>query len=196
MRFALSAEQVELKKVARKYLAAHWASAQVRAVVDAAAPSLSCEVAPGLSCGAAPGLSCGAPAPHGSSSSSSSSDAWRKVAEDLGWAAVLVPEAHGGMGLGWTEACLLAEETGRSLACIPFFSTVCLATGAILAAGDDAQQARYLPDVASGRVRAALAFAEGTDVNPATSRRPPSRRPADMRCRVRNGTSWTARRPT
>jgi alkylation response protein AidB-like acyl-CoA dehydrogenase len=140
MRFALSAEQAELKKVARKYLAAHWASAQVRGVIEGRAQG-------GDEAGEAAAL------------------AWRGPAEDLGWAAVLVPEAHGGMGLGWTEACLLAEETGRALACVPLLSTACMATGALLAAADDEQRARYLPDIAAGRVRAALAFAEGTEVD-------------------------------
>ena len=134
MRFALSAEQAELRRAARGYLAAHWASAQVRAAMT-------------------PGWKQDAPA-------------WRRVAQDLGWASILVPEALGGAGLGWVEATLIAEEAGRSLACVPFFSTVCLATSALLAAGDEAQRAEHLPPIASGVVRATVAFAEGSRVDP------------------------------
>lgn len=36
-----------------------------------------------------------------------------------GWPAILVDEEHGGLSLGVLEACVLAEEAGRSLAPIP-----------------------------------------------------------------------------
>lgn len=51
---------------------------------------------------------------------------WRQVT-DLGWQGVALPEAQGGLDLGMLELCVLAEELGRSLSPIPFFSTVCLA---------------------------------------------------------------------
>ncbi len=92
-------------------------------------------------------------------------DAWHR-ARELGWAALLVPLDHGGAGLGWTDLVATVEETGRALACLPFFSTVCLATNALLAAGDEAQRATYLPRIASGETLAALAFAEGPDADP------------------------------
>jgi alkylation response protein AidB-like acyl-CoA dehydrogenase len=133
MRFALSAEQAELRRAARGYLSANGSSAQVRAAMEA---------------------------------TSKGEAAWRRVATDLGWTSILVPETHGGAGLGWSEATVIAEETGRSLACVPFFSTVCLATNAVLAAGDDAQRAQLLPRMASGEVRATVAFAESTRVDP------------------------------
>jgi alkylation response protein AidB-like acyl-CoA dehydrogenase len=40
----------------------------------------------------------------------------------MGWAATLIPEAMGGMGWGWGEAGVVAEELGRSLAPVPFLS--------------------------------------------------------------------------
>jgi alkylation response protein AidB-like acyl-CoA dehydrogenase len=89
-------------------------------------------------------------------------DAWRRATGELGWASLVVPESHGGAGLGCTELAALAEETGRALACVPFFSTVCLATNALLAAGDF----RYLPRIASGEMTGTLAFAEQTHVDP------------------------------
>src|SRR4051812_1449530 len=39
---------------------------------------------------------------------------WRAIA-GLGWLAIPVPEALGGLGLGLTELALVQEEAGRSL---------------------------------------------------------------------------------
>jgi alkylation response protein AidB-like acyl-CoA dehydrogenase len=46
---------------------------------------------------------------------------WDELAA-MGWAATLIPEAMGGMGWGWEEAGVVAEELGRSLAPVPFLS--------------------------------------------------------------------------
>lgn len=79
---------------------------------------------------------------------------WSAVKE-LGWTAARVPEAHGGLGLGFEEACVLAEELGRSLLPAPLMSTL-LATEALLASGNAQAQAQWLPAVASGAVSGAL----------------------------------------
>src|SRR5690606_12443551 len=50
---------------------------------------------------------------------------WQQMIE-LGWTALTIPEEFGGMGLGALELCVLAEEAGRVLAPVPFFSTVCV----------------------------------------------------------------------
>ncbi len=78
----------------------------------------------------------------------------------LGWPAARVPEAHGGLGLSAEEACVLAEELGRSLAPVPFLSTLA-ATEALLLAGSAAQQARWLPGIAGRSVVATVGWAEG-----------------------------------
>jgi alkylation response protein AidB-like acyl-CoA dehydrogenase len=91
---------------------------------------------------------------------------WQQVAE-LGFTAARVPEAHGGVGLSPEESCVLAEEFGRSLAPVPFVSTL-LATEAILAAGSSEQQAKYLPQIADGSVIACLAWGEGANSPAAT----------------------------
>jgi alkylation response protein AidB-like acyl-CoA dehydrogenase len=52
------------------------------------------------------------------------------------------------------------EESGRALLCAPYFSTVVLATNAILNAGTEAQKSSLLPDLASGARLAALAVTE------------------------------------
>ncbi len=51
---------------------------------------------------------------------------WQQISEQ-GWQGVAIAEAHGGLELGMLELCVLAEELGRVVAPVPFFSTVCLA---------------------------------------------------------------------
>ncbi len=87
-------------------------------------------------------------------------DLWRQMI-DLGWTALTIPETHGGLGLGYLELCVIAEELGRSLAPVPFSSSVYLATEAIRLWGSPAQQQEYLPKLASGTIIGTLATTEG-----------------------------------
>lgn len=93
---------------------------------------------------------------------------WKAVVE-LGWTAARVPESHGGIGLSAEEACVLAEEVGRSLIPVPFLSTLA-ATEALLLAGSEAQQAKWLPGIADGSVIATVGWAEGDTASPAMTR--------------------------
>lgn len=79
---------------------------------------------------------------------------WSGLTRDLGFAGLLVPEDHGGSGLSAVEMALVLEETGRSLAAVPFLETAVLAVHALLAAGDATQCARWLPALASGELKA------------------------------------------
>jgi len=85
---------------------------------------------------------------------------WRGLA-GMGFLGVAVPEAYGGAGAGYLELCVLAEEIGRSLAPVPFSSSVYLATEAILLAGTEEQKRRLLPRLASGEAIGTLALFEG-----------------------------------
>lgn len=85
---------------------------------------------------------------------------WKKMAE-LGWAATIIPEQHGGIGLSHLELCVIAEELGRAVAPVPFSSSVYLATEALLLVGSEAQRQRWLPKLASGEAIGTLALAEG-----------------------------------
>ncbi|HAH08784.1 MAG TPA: acyl-CoA dehydrogenase, partial [Alphaproteobacteria bacterium] len=85
---------------------------------------------------------------------------WKAIAE-MGWLGTSIPESHGGLGLGYLELCVIAEEMGRSLAPVPFSSTVYLAGEAIMLAGSDAQKQAHLPKIAAGEVIGCLAIAEG-----------------------------------
>ncbi len=84
---------------------------------------------------------------------------WQKVAE-MGWLAAAIPEEYEGLGLGYLELCVIAEELGRVVAPIPFSSSVYLAAEALLAAGTEAQKNSWLPKIASGAVIGTLAVAE------------------------------------
>ncbi len=85
---------------------------------------------------------------------------WREMAK-LGWLGAAIPEEYGGAGLGHEALCVLAEEIGRAVAPVPFASSVCLATEAILRAGTEAQKRAWLPRLARGEVIGTLAWAEG-----------------------------------
>lgn len=84
---------------------------------------------------------------------------WKKIAE-LGWMGLALDESHGGLGLGLVDNAILAEEMGRSLLPVPWFSTVCLAAEAIRVVGNEEQKNEWLPKIASGEIKATLAFLE------------------------------------
>ncbi|MFI4933616.1 MAG: acyl-CoA dehydrogenase family protein [Caulobacterales bacterium] len=84
---------------------------------------------------------------------------WQGVAE-MGFLGVVIPEQYGGLGLGYLELCVVAEEMGRALAPLPFSSSVFLATEFLLAAGSEAQKAAWLPKLASGEAIGCFALAE------------------------------------
>jgi alkylation response protein AidB-like acyl-CoA dehydrogenase len=86
-------------------------------------------------------------------------DVWRMLAE-LGVAGVIIPEQHGGLGLGLLEAALIAEALGKHVAPVPFVGTAVMAPLALMMAGTAAQQKRWLPKLASGEARAAIAVSE------------------------------------
>ena len=86
---------------------------------------------------------------------------WKSVIE-MGWTATTIPEEFDGLGLGYLELCVIAEELGRSLAPTPFSSSIYLATEAILNHGTKEQKQNYLPKLAAGEVVGTLAHTETT----------------------------------
>jgi acyl-CoA dehydrogenase len=90
-------------------------------------------------------------------------DLWKSIVE-MGWTAAALPEAYGGIGMGYLELCVIAEELGRAVAPVPFSSSVYLFAEAVLAAGSEAQKSEHLTAVAEGRRIGTLALAEGPNV--------------------------------
>jgi acyl-CoA dehydrogenase len=80
---------------------------------------------------------------------------WKAVGEQ-GWLAVLVPEEHDGMGLGLLDASVIARAFGAGTVPGPWLGTV-LAAEAIRLAGSAEQQKSWLPRLASGEVKGAVA---------------------------------------
>lgn len=90
---------------------------------------------------------------------------WRAFGEQ-GYSATLVPEAHGGMGLGVADAALIAEQIGHTLAPTPFLSTAVLAARLLTRGGSADQQAAWLPRIAAADTVVALAVDERSRHDP------------------------------
>ena len=90
-------------------------------------------------------------------------EVWKRIATELGWTGVAIPETHGGAGLGFVELVALLEEMGEALLCAPFLSSVCMAAPALLAAPDCAASREWLPAIAEGRATATLATSDRFD---------------------------------
>jgi alkylation response protein AidB-like acyl-CoA dehydrogenase len=86
-------------------------------------------------------------------------DLWHDAVA-LGCTGAAIAEDLGGVGLGPLELCVIAEEAGRTLAPIPFASSVLHASEAIKLGGGEAA-ATWLPQLAEGAVVGTVAFAEG-----------------------------------
>jgi alkylation response protein AidB-like acyl-CoA dehydrogenase len=88
-----------------------------------------------------------------------SAELWKKLAEQ-GWLGLIYPEQYDGTGLGLVDLVVLMEEMGRAVAPGPYFSTVLLGGLAILEAGGEGQKKEWLPRIAAGDKRVALAWME------------------------------------
>ena len=75
---------------------------------------------------------------------------WAEMAA-LGWTAIAVPEAYGGVGLTLAEVVPVVEQMGRHLMASPLVSST-LAAQALIAGGTDAQKAQWLPKLAEGAI--------------------------------------------
>ena len=85
-------------------------------------------------------------------------DLWHAAAGEMGLAGLVVPEQHGGAGLGMVELAIVAEAAGYHAAPLPLLAGVAMAAPALLAGGTDAQKAMWLPRLASGAVRGSVAL--------------------------------------
>ena len=91
---------------------------------------------------------------------------WKQFAE-MGWLGLLLPEAQGGMALGFVEQTIVLEELGRGLVPSAYLSTLLGTT--LLARSDDEVLAREAcPRVAAGDLVLAVALAEPHGDDPRT----------------------------
>jgi acyl-CoA dehydrogenase len=81
---------------------------------------------------------------------------WKALGEQ-GWLAVLVPEQYDGIGLGLLDASVIARAFGAGTVPGPWLGTV-LAGEALRLAGSPEQQAAWLPRIAAGEVKGAVAL--------------------------------------
>ena len=96
----------------------------------------------------------------------SDNELWQKIVE-LGWTGIRVPEAYEGLGLGHLELCVIAEELGRSLAPVPFSSSVYFFTEALIKFGSEEIKSELLPNLVAGDVVGTYGIAE--DMHQATA---------------------------
>jgi alkylation response protein AidB-like acyl-CoA dehydrogenase len=89
-----------------------------------------------------------------------SPEVWQQLAEQMGLAGLMVPEEHGGAGMGYVELLIVMEEMGRALLCAPYLSTAVFATNALLHCADETTRKELLVEIAAGRATATVAHAE------------------------------------
>lgn len=94
----------------------------------------------------------------------------------LGWFGILVPESHGGLGLGFAELSVVLQELGKGLLAEPLVGSAVLAARVLHHGGNDALRGRLLPQLADGSLFAAVGWQEergGFDVNAIATRAEP-----------------------
>jgi alkylation response protein AidB-like acyl-CoA dehydrogenase len=84
---------------------------------------------------------------------------WRQMT-DMGWAAILVPEAYGGLEFGHVGMGQIVEQTGRTLTASPLFATAIVGVSLINLAGSEEQKTELLGAIAGGELTTALAVDE------------------------------------
>ena len=85
--------------------------------------------------------------------------AWAALA-GTGVVGASVPEAHGGLGLGYLATAVALEEVGRRASPVPLLTTAVMGAMPIAAYGTQSQRAAWLPGIADGSMLACAALAE------------------------------------
>jgi alkylation response protein AidB-like acyl-CoA dehydrogenase len=93
---------------------------------------------------------------------------WKEFAE-MGFCGTLVPDEHGGSGLGYVEAGVIMAEIGRNLTPSPFLSTAVVGATALMRDGNKARNKELLPKLAAGDLLLALAVDEHTKHAPSAT---------------------------
>ena len=86
-------------------------------------------------------------------------DVWAGL-RDIGAVGLLVPEAHGGAGMGMVDAAVVLEELGGALCPAPYASTSIGAVSLVLGAGAPREHDFLLPGLAEGTTIGTIALFE------------------------------------
>jgi alkylation response protein AidB-like acyl-CoA dehydrogenase len=90
---------------------------------------------------------------------------WRQMVE-LDWPGLAIGAEYGGIGMGFLELAIVAEQLGRATVPGPFLSTATQFVPVIRALGDASIRQSVLPDIAAGRRTGTLAVAEAGSWRP------------------------------
>src|SRR5438874_2624178 len=85
--------------------------------------------------------------------------AWQELA-NANLVGIAIPEAYGGSGLGFLEACLVLEQIGRNVAPVPYYASVVLGALPVATFGTEAQKQELLPPAAAGDLILSAALIE------------------------------------
>ena len=86
-------------------------------------------------------------------------DVWAGL-RDIGAVGLLVPEEHGGAGMGMVDAAVVLEELGGALCPAPYASSAIGAVALVLGAGEAREHAFLLPGLADGSTVGTIALYE------------------------------------
>jgi alkylation response protein AidB-like acyl-CoA dehydrogenase len=91
---------------------------------------------------------------------------WTEIA-GMGWAGIVVPEAYGGVEMGYLTFGVVLEELGRQLTASPLIASGLIGATALTLGASDEQKERWLPKIADGSTIVTLAVDEGAKHAPA-----------------------------
>ena len=76
-----------------------------------------------------------------------------KALEEAGWLGALIPEEYGGSGVTLTEASIILEEINHAGGNSGYVHAQMYTMGTVLRHGSEEQKHKYLPGIASGKLR-------------------------------------------
>ena len=117
---------------------------------------------------------------------------WASIGE-MGWAGIVVPEAYGGVDMGYLTFGVVLEQLGQQLTASPLFASGLVGASALVLGGSDAQKEKWLPKIAEGSAIVTLAVDEGPRHAPRPHR--PRRRGHEERPSAERREDPRARRP-
>jgi len=85
---------------------------------------------------------------------------WDILSTELAVTGLIIPEEFGGSGFGATELGIVMEQFGRSLICVPFFSSSVMAASALILNGSENDKNKWLPAIAAGGEKGTLCVSE------------------------------------